>query len=203
MNYTDLAQGTIQRFISRCARSAPALGEVSDVALGICDALQDLVRGLRVERGLVWISVPETAQLTVIQECIQDGSPSMIGTSLDSNDSGLFIVGFMNLPAGITEPGKQTRPVQINDGRTTVRAWREVNPCLKFSRNYSSTIIVGLQARGYFSGFLSFQSKSKRSWSPVEEATLMQVAECLGLFLSYELEIVKLLELTGRVREPL
>jgi hypothetical protein len=204
MKYTDLAQTTIQNFISQCSRSGPAPGEAaSDVAIGLSCALQDLVRGLEVDRGLMWISVPETGQLTVIQECIQDGSVSMIGASLDSVEGGRLIIGLMNLPESITAPSKQTKTVQIHESESSVPGWEERNPFSKFCGNYKSTMLVGLQARGSFPGFLSFQTKRKRTWTPGEESTLRQVAVCLGLFLSYELEIARLIDLSERSRERL
>lgn len=179
MIYSELTQQAIDRIIS-------TVGQVGKLDVAFDGALKDLVDGLSIDRGLIWRIAG--AELTVTNQYSREASDSVIGNSMDCQESSLLVLDFL------ANQQDEHTPVLIEidhqDGESASSSFT------KFCQNYSSSILAHMPARGIMPGFLSLQSKNLRTWSSEERAALSQIAQVIGVLLSYEFEIARLKGMT-------
>lgn len=156
MTYPKLAQEVIDQLIL-------GIREGFDFHSELGKALESLVKGLNVDRGLVW--QVDGPQLTITHECSAKGqNPTLIGKSLDPEASTLVILNFISDFADPTDPGV----VELDKSDQKAASWQ---PYLNTSPQFSSHLIVQLRS-DIFSGFVAFQSIEKRKWS-TEDNTIV------------------------------
>ena len=167
MIYPKLAQEVIDQLVL-------GIREGFDFHSELGKALEALVKGLNVQRGLVW--QVDGPQLTISHEISAAGQgPSLVGTSLTPDESTSVIVNFVSEFADPTDPGV----LELDKTDQKAASWQ---PYLKTSQQFASHLIVQLRS-DIFSGFLAFQSIEKRKWSADDNATAAKVGALVSILI--------------------
>jgi hypothetical protein len=172
MIYPELALKTIDRLIS-------TVQETQNLSQGLDNALLDLVTGLQIDRALLWQVV--VTDLTVTNQYPIDGAVNVLNKALDAMRSTNIVLNFMsdNGSEGIIE-------LQDNGTASDSKEWAELS---EYLRDYSSSIIMPMRARGILPGFLLFQSAKARTWKQEDRATLSSIRRVIAVLLSYEFDV--------------
>lgn len=180
--YSQLAQQTVSQLVLGLQRGV----HLHDA---LTEALKTLVTGLSLDRGLVWQVAGD--RLSVTHEFSQDGQkPELLGVYLGQQDSMAVILQFLTAFPDFGAPGV----LELKAGAKEESPWE---PFLMLSPGYKSTVFVQLRT-DIFVGFISFQSKAQRSWSPSDLDTLEKVGTVLSVLLKDYFDIARLtMEATG------
>ena len=141
MIYSEFAQELIDTLISKIQ----AGGGSDDLFAGLEEALSRLVKGMNADRGLLWLVVVD--RLTV-RSCYlsNDKLSNALGVSLDSKQSTQLVLNFL------AQGGRDL--IQLNRASPSADDWLTL---LALSEQFTSQLLVPLQARGIFSGFVALQ----------------------------------------------
>jgi hypothetical protein len=176
MIYSEFAQELIDTLISKIQ----AGGGSDDLFAGLEEALSRLVKGMNADRGLLWLVVVD--RLTV-RSCYlsNDKLSNALGVSLDSKQSTQLVLNFL------AQGGRDL--IQLNRASPSADDWLTL---LALSEQFTSQLLVPLQARGIFSGFVALQFVEPRQCSSLELVTLEKVAALLSVIISYDFDITRL-----------
>ncbi len=181
MIYSEFAQELIDILISKIQ----AAGGSDDLHAGLEEAVSRLVKGMNADRGLLWLVVGD--RLTV-RNCYlsNDKLSNALGVSLDPKQSAKLVLNFL---------GQGRRDlVELSSASPSADDWITL---LALSEQFTSQLLVPLQARGLFSGFVALQFVEPRQCSSLELVTLEKVAALLSVIISYDFDLNRL-ETDGR-----
>ncbi len=172
MIYTDLAQETIDHIISTRLRT-------SDLDTALHAAFESLVKGLELERAVLWQLVLDRLVLTN-QRSAQPDLAEIIGAEVNAKEATQIVLRFLCEFADESKPGIIAVKSSADE--------EDFEPLLRFSPDGCSSLVTPMRAQGLFRGFLVLEARTTKEWADSDLQTVEKVSAFLSTLLADSFE---------------
>jgi hypothetical protein len=147
------------------------------------EALQTLVVGMGVERGLIW--QVDGDRLAISHEFSKsEETLKLVGTRLSPQESVSIILFFLTTFPDVTDIGV----IEVSRASSEDNTWA---PLFNISAEYEASLLVQLRS-DVFNGFVAFQTKKPKPWSAEEIAAVAKVGALMSVLVKNQFDIVRM-----------